>query len=136
MPLTIGAVARAVGVNVQTIRYYERRGLLLAERRTRAGYRHYGSDAIVRLRFIRHAQVLGFSLAEIKDLLELRVRRGSPCAPIRARALSKIADVERRLQDLKRIKRTLEQLADSCARRRATDECPILDALDAADVAK
>src|SRR2546422_7048239 len=79
MPLTMGQVARAADVNIQTIRYYERRGLFPTPRRTPAGYRQYAGDAVARLRFIKHAQELGFSLKEIQELLGLRVRHGAAC---------------------------------------------------------
>ncbi|MBI3568106.1 MAG: MerR family transcriptional regulator [Gemmatimonadetes bacterium] len=130
MTLTIGQVADAAEVNVQTIRYYERRGLVAAANRTEAGYRQFGDDAVTRLRFIRHAQDLGFSLKEIKELLALRVRNHSECGRVEAKAREKIELVARRIRDLRRIKRTLERLAASCASRRATDECPILEALE------
>lgn len=130
MTLTIGQVADAADVNVQTIRYYERRGLVDATKRTEAGYRHFSDTAVTRLRFIRHAQDLGFSLKEIKELLALRVRNGSECTRIEARTRQKIDVVERRIRDLQRMKRTLTRLATSCASRRATDDCPILEALE------
>jgi DNA-binding transcriptional MerR regulator len=79
MALTIGQVATAANVNIQTIRYYERRGMFAAPRRTASGYRQYTQDAVSRLRFIKHAQELGFSLKEIQELLDLRVRHGAAC---------------------------------------------------------
>ncbi len=130
MTLTIGQVATAADVNVQTIRYYERRGLLMAAHRTDAGYRHYGDDAVPRLRFIRHAQELGFSLVEIDELLALRVTHGRACVRVERKTREKIAVVERRIHDLERIRRTLERLASACVSRRATDDCPILSAME------
>lgn len=130
MTLTIGQVADAAAVNVQTVRYYERRGLVAAASRTEAGYRHFGDDTVARLRFIRHAQDVGFSLSEIKELLALRARNGSSCARLEGRTREKIAVVDRRIRDLQRIKRTLERLAAACAERRPTDGCPILEALE------
>ncbi len=132
--LSIGQLAVAANVNVQTVRYYERRGLFPSPRRTAAGYRQYTSDSVARLRFIRHAQALGFSLAEIDDLLGLRVRRGSACDAVEHRTREKIAVVDRRIQDLRRLKRTLQRLAGACAERRPTDECPILEVLEHANV--
>ena len=85
MALTIGQVAEAADVNVQTIRYYERRGLFPTPRRTPSGYRQYADEAVARLRFIKHAQELGFSLQEIQDLLGLRVRHGAACASCTSR---------------------------------------------------
>ncbi len=136
MSLTISQVARAASVNAQTIRYYERRGLFPVPKRTPAGYRLYADGAVARLRFIKHAQDLGFTLREIQELLGLRVRHGAACGAVERRTRDHIAIVEQRIADLKRMKRTLERLAAACAARRATDECPILEALeDTADVA-
>ncbi len=130
MPLTIGQVAAAAAVNIQTIRYYERRGLFTAPRRTPSGYRQYAEDAVPRLRFIKHAQELGFSLEEIQQLLALRVRHGAACDPVERKTRQKIELVKRRIRDLERMRRTLEQLAAACAARRPTDDCPILEALE------
>lgn len=129
MTLTIGQVAAAAAVNVQTIRYYERRGLFATPRRTASGYRQYGEDAVARLRFIKHAQGLGFSLKEIQELLALRVRHGAACDPVERKTRQRIELVERKIRDLERLKETLQQLAAACAARRPTDECPILEAL-------
>ena len=130
MTLTVGQVAAAADVSIQTIRYYERRGLFAPAKRTPAGYRQYLSCAVTRLRFIRHAQEIGFSLAEIQELLELRVRDGAACGPVERRARAKIATVERKIADLQRIRRTLSRLATACAARRPTAECPIVEALE------
>jgi MerR family copper efflux transcriptional regulator len=129
MTLTIGQVAAAAAVNVQTIRYYERRGLFSAPRRTASGYRQYSHDAATRLRFIKHAQVLGFSLKEIQELLALRVGHGAACDTVERKTRQKIELVERKIRDLERIRNTLEQLAAACASRQPTDDCPILEAL-------
>jgi MerR family transcriptional regulator, copper efflux regulator len=130
MTLTIGQVAAAAAVNIQTIRYYERRGLFTTPRRTPSGYRQYAEEAVTRLRFIKHAQELGFSLKEIEELLALRVRHGAACDPVERKARQKIELVERKIRHLERIRATLEQLAAACAARRPTDDCPILAALD------
>ncbi|MBA3893691.1 MAG: MerR family transcriptional regulator [Gemmatimonadales bacterium] len=130
MALTIGQVASAAAVNIQTIRYYERRGLFTAPRRSPAGYRQYAEDAVNRLRFIKHAQELGFSLKEIQQLLALQVRHGAACDAVERKTRQKIGLVERKIRDLERIRHTLEQLAAACASRRPTDECPILEALE------
>ena len=129
MEMSIGKVATAGKVNVQTIRYYGRRGLLPATRRTATGYRRYSDEAVTRLRFIRHAQELGFSLGEIQELLALRVRNGASCRAVEQRTRTKLEGVRRRIQDLKRMERTLERLARACQSRRVTDSCPILQAL-------
>ncbi len=128
MALTIGQVATAANVNIQTIRYYERRGLFAAPRRTASGYRQYAPDAVIRLRFIKHAQELGFSLQEIQELLGLRVRHGAACDAVERKTRDKIELVQERIRHLQRMKRTLERLAAACADRRPTDECPILEA--------
>jgi Hg(II)-responsive transcriptional regulator len=130
MALTIGQVAAAADVNIQTIRYYERRGLFAAPRRTPSGYREYAADAVSRLRFIKHAQELGFSLKEIQELLGLRVRHGAACNAVERKTREKIGLVQQRIRDLQRMKRTLERLAVACATRRPTDDCPILEALE------
>ena len=130
MPLTIGQVATAADVNVQTIRYYERRGLVASPRRTASGYRQYTDDAVARLRFIKHAQELGFSLQEIQELLGLRVRHGAACDAVERKTRQKIEVVQQKIRDFQRMKRTLERLAAACAVRRPTAECPILEVLE------
>ncbi len=129
MALTIGQVAEAAEVNIQTIRYYERRGLFPKPRRTPSGYRQYAEDAVGRIRFIKHAQELGFSLQEIQDFLGLRVQHGAACDAVEQKTRHKIEVVEQKIRDLQRMRRTLEQLAEACTARRPTDECPILEAL-------
>jgi Hg(II)-responsive transcriptional regulator len=133
MSLTISQVATAGNVNIETIRYYERRGLLDADGRTTSGYRQYSDDAVKRLRFIKHAQELGFSLAEIHDLLTLRVTSGTSCTAVAERTRTKLATVQERIRHLHQLKRTLERLAAACAACRPTDPCPVLAALDRDD---
>ncbi len=128
--LTIGKLARHGGVNIMTIRYYERRGLLPAPTRTASGYRLYADDAVRRLQFIRQSQLLGFSLTEIQDLLSLRMQPGTTCADIRSRAKEKIGAVEKKIEDLERIKNALTGLASACRGKGPTAECPILEALE------
>lgn len=130
MGLTIGQVARAAAVNIQTIRYYERRGLLPVPARSPSGYRKYADDAVARLRFIKHAQDLGFSLQEIRELLALRARSQSACGAVERKTRQKIEVVRQRIRDLERINRILERLAAECAARRPTDDCPILEVLE------
>lgn len=136
MALTIGQVASAADVNIQTIRYYERRGLFASPRRTPSGYRQYAEDAVSRLRFIKHAQELGFSLKEIQELLGLRVRHGAACDAVERKTRQKIALVEQKIRDLQRLKRTLDRLAAACAARRPTDDCPILEVLEDHGIAR
>jgi Hg(II)-responsive transcriptional regulator len=130
MALTRGQVATAAEVHSETLRYYERRGLLPAVRRTAAGYRQYEPDAVTRIRFIKHAQKLGFSLPEIRELLALRVRDGAACADVARRSRDQLALVRRKIDDLQRIQRTLRRLVAACAKRRPTDQCPVLASLE------
>ena len=130
MALTIGQVASAADVNVQTIRYYERRGLFAPPRRTPGGYRQYAEDAVSRLRFIKHAQELGFSLKEVQQLLGLRIRHSAACDAVERKTRDKIELVQQKIRALRRMKRTLERLAAACTARQPTDECPILEALE------
>jgi len=128
--MTIGELARRAGVNVQTVRYYERRGLLPEPDRTPSGYRDYTDVTLDRLRFIRRAQELGFTLSEIGELLVLRLDPHTTAAAVKARAESKIADVDRRIHDLQRIKHALTHLAGRChGGRGPVGDCPLLDAL-------
>lgn len=127
--LTIGQLAGRAAVRVGTVRYYERTGLLPRVARKASGYRRYGTDAVERLRFIRAAQSLGFTLAEIRELLSLRVQAGASCADVRARTQDKIAAIDARISELRRIRAALVTLASRCAGSGPTSECPILDAL-------
>ena len=128
--LTIGKVARSAGLAIDTVRYYEREGLLDKPARTASGYRHYSSHAVARLRFIHQAKEFGFSLHETKELLSLRVTPGKSCADVRARAEAKITDIEQRIASLKRVRRALTKLAAACSGRGPTSECPILETLE------
>ena len=128
--LTIGRLAKQVGVNLETVRFYERRGLLPRPPRSAAGYRLFPEDAARRLRFIRRAQDLGFSLSEIAELLSLRVSRRTTSAEIRARAEAKITDIETRIKRLDSMKKTLRKLIRVCDGCAPLGECPILESLD------
>ena len=128
--LTIGQLASAAGVNIQTVRYYERRGLVPRPGRTPSGYRQYNADAVTRLRFIKRAQDLGFSLQEIADLFALRVQHASACAAVESKALEKIEVIEAKIKQLKRLRTVLQRLAGACQAREHTGECPILEALE------
>jgi Hg(II)-responsive transcriptional regulator len=129
--LTIGQLAKRAQVNRETVRYYERRRLLQRPLRSIAGYRVFSDDALKRLRFIRHAKMLGFSLEEIRELLALRVQSIGTCDRVRERAQIKITEIERKIDALRQMRRVLSELVNTCARRRKTDECPILDSLEA-----
>ena len=133
-PLTIGHLAREAGVNLETVRYYERQGLLAKPPRSASGYRLFPSDAARRLRFIRRAQELGFSLKEIRELLSLRVSRRTTSADIRTRAEAKIVDIEAKIKSLESMKKTLRKLTRVCDGCSPVAECPILESLDGEDV--
>jgi MerR family mercuric resistance operon transcriptional regulator len=126
MQMTIGRLAAAAGVHVETIRYYQRRGLLPEPKRPTGGVRRYGEDAAARLRFIKRAQDIGFTLDEVAELLKLE--RG--CRDAHDLAAAKLVGVERRLADLRRIRRTLRELIGRCEEGRA-ESCPIIDSLRA-----
>lgn len=131
--LTIGKVARGAGLSIDTVRYYEREGLLEKPARTVSGYRHFSSDAVARLHFIQQAKELGFSLQEIKELLSLRVTPGKSCADVRTHAEHKIADVDRRIRSLKRVRGALVKLTAACSGKGPVSQCPILEALERQD---
>ena len=115
MHLTTGQLAKQAGVNLQTVHYYERRGLLPEPPRRDSGYRKYGKDDVARIEFIKRAQEVGFTLNEILELLNLRVDPDTPCALVKRRADLKIIDIEERLRSLKRIKIALNKMAASCS---------------------
>jgi MerR family copper efflux transcriptional regulator len=126
--LTIGQVSRDAGVGVETVRFYERQGLIREPKRKASGYRLYSADVIDRLRFIKRTRELGFSLAEIEDLLSLRVDPSNSCEEVRRRASERIAEVEAKIADLERIRGALLAVTAACDDR-ATCECPLLEAL-------
>ena len=127
---SIGKLAKRSLVNIETIRYYERRGLLPEPSRRESGYRQYSPDAVARLEFIRHGKELGFTLTEIMELLALRVDPDTSCADVKARADAKITDVHDKIRSLLRIERALTRLAAQCHGQGPTGDCPILDALN------
>ena len=130
MNLTIGQLAKRTQINIETVRYYERRGLIPKPPVTASGYRQYAERDVKRVELIRRAQALGFSLAEIQELLELRVDPDASCADVKRRALQKIEDIDGKIASLTRMKQGIERLAASCRGRGPTSECPILDALE------
>jgi MerR family transcriptional regulator, copper efflux regulator len=127
--MKIGELAKRAQVSIDTVRYYERQGLLPAPQRTASGYRAYGQHDVARLRFVRRAKALGFTLVEIRELLSLSSHREDDMAGMKAAATEKLADVEARLVELARIRDGLETLVASCPGHGALDQCPILDAL-------
>ena len=131
--LTIGQLAREAEINLETVRYYERRGLLPKPPRTASGYRVFPAEATQRLRFIRRAQELGFSLTEIRELLALRISPRTSSAEIRKRAEAKITDIESKIKSLESMRKSLRKLTKSCAGCGPISECPILGSLDGED---
>lgn len=128
--LTIGDVAKRAGVHVETLRYYERRGLVREPPRTPSNYRVYPAETVRRVRFIKRAQELGFSLEEINDLLSLRAAPKARCGDVRRRAEAKLDDIDQKMRDLRRMKKALSGLVAQCSGRGPITDCPILDAID------
>jgi Cu(I)-responsive transcriptional regulator len=123
----IGALAKRAGVRVDTVRYYERAGLLAPRARLASGYRRYGDVELARLRFIRRAQALGFSLKEVQELLALSSRRD--VARVKRAAQQKLAEVESRIAELERVRTGLSTLIAACPGHGRAGDCPILHAL-------
>lgn len=131
-PLTIGTAARAAGVNVETIRFYERRGLLTQPRKPRAGYREYSPETVSRVRFVRRAQEIGFLLREIKELLSLRADPHADCSDVREKARAKLEVVDQKITELKRVRAALDEVISVCPGRGALRACSILEVLEPA----
>ena len=130
MTLLPSELARQAGVNIETLRFYEKKGLLPPPPRRSTGYRAYPEESVRLLRFIKRAQELGFTLAEIRELLTLRVHPGTTSADVRARADSKLADVREKIRDLKAIERALGKLTACCSGEGPLSDCPILHHLE------
>jgi MerR family mercuric resistance operon transcriptional regulator len=127
--LTIGQLAKASGIGVETIRYYEREGVLEAPRRGANGYRRYPPETVVRLGFVRRAKALGFSLAEIRELLGLAQPTGDR-ARVKALAQHKLAEIDRRIEELRRMRAALAELDRQCSGHGPVEGCPIIEALN------
>lgn len=126
--MTIGKAAREAGVNIETIRFYERRGLI--ERPPKGnGYRIYSPEEVARIRFIKEVQQIGFSLTEIGDLLELRADPAADCSEVRRQAVAKLDEVRRKIEQLQAVGAALETLIAACPGKGALRACSILDAL-------
>ena len=128
--LTIGRLAQRAGVGVETVRFYEREGLIPEPPRRPSGYRDYPPETVTRIVFIRRAKDLGFTLKEISELLALRVRPRRNCALVKRNADAKIADIDARIASLRRMRQALTGLTKACEERTPTTECPILMSLD------
>ena len=127
--LTIGQVARQSAVNIETVRYYERRGLIAEPPRKASGYRQYDHQVVQRIQFIKRAQGLGFTLKEIGQLLALANGDGSSCGNVRDFATKKVADVESKIRHLQNLKKVLTHLVRQCSEKGSLAECPIIESL-------
>jgi Hg(II)-responsive transcriptional regulator len=127
--MNIGQVASKAGVAPATVRYYEQRGLIAEVIRTASGYRQYGLETVNRLRFIKDAQRIGFSLQDIHELLELHLHDTRACPQVQARAIQKIGAIEERIRELTKMQRLLESLVANCNASAATGDCPLLATL-------
>ena len=130
MALTIGQVAKAAKVHVETLRYYERRGLVPKPPRSPSLYRCYPPDTVPRVHFVKHAQELGFSLREIRELLSLRAAPKARCGDVKRRAEAKIGDIEAKIRALRGMRRALARLVSQCDGKLPASACPILESLD------
>lgn len=128
--LRVGELASQGDVNLETIRYYERVGLMRPPQRTTSGHRAYASQDVLRLRFIKRSQALGFTLAEIKDLLALKVTPKKPCIDVVHQIEAKAREVKAKIAHLQAIERVLEKMKASCEGKCPVSECPILESLD------
>lgn len=128
--LSIGQLAAQAGVHIETIRYYERRRLLSKPPRTASGYRLFDGEAVRRLRFIKEAQALGFSLQDVSELLNLRVYQRRSCEQVRVRAEATLTGIRSKIAKLRAMERTLSRFVSACSGRRPMSECRILEALD------
>ena len=128
--MRIGEVAARAGVNVETLRYYERRGLLAEPARRPSGYRSYDERSVRVVRFIKRAQELGFTLADIEELLRLAEGGSASCHEVRALANAKVVDLEGRIATLEAMRRSLLSLVRTCNRRGDSRECPLLEAIE------
>lgn len=128
--LTIGQLAKSAEVHVQTVRYYEKRKLLSPSGRRPSGFRIYGDEALTRLRFIRNAQALGFTLQEIGGLLNLRVNSGARCCDVQRKAEAKLQCVEAKMKDLQTLARALRGLIRTCQAGQPIDRCQIVSHLE------
>lgn len=127
--MQIGQLARQAGVAIDTVRYYERQGLLPAPERRESGYRQYGAQDVARLRFIRRAKDLGFTLHEIQDLLKLSATQHADRAEVRALARHRLADIEHRIRELDAMRAALASLVKHCSGHGPLDDCPIIENL-------
>ena len=128
--MKVSELARAAGINPQTVRYYEREGLLDEPVRTTSGYRDYDRSAVIRLRFICEAKQIGFTLREIRELMGLDSQAPGSCASVQAIVETKLDDIEEKLRAMRRVRKILRQLQERCAERPDEAPCPVLEFLE------
>ncbi|MCR9210884.1 MAG: heavy metal-responsive transcriptional regulator [bacterium] len=134
--MKIGEVAKRSDVGIETIRYYEREGLLAEPKRRPSGYRQYDESVVARLQFIRRTKELGFTLAEIKELLGLWFDANTRCEHVRHRAEQKVIDIEDKIRSLQKMRRTLRKVISECKARDSIGDCPLLDGIDTKETHK
>lgn len=127
--ISIGELAKQANVNIETIRYYERRGLLKEPPRNKSGHRRYTIEAVIRTDFIKRCQALGFSLKEIEEILELRITQESTCTDMQLRVTEKMNDVSKKIEELIKIRDALGGLLKKCTGKGPIGKCPILEEL-------
>ncbi|MFQ5451637.1 MAG: MerR family transcriptional regulator [Nitrospinaceae bacterium] len=127
---TRGDLAEKCGVNIEALRYYEKRGLIDPPPRSAAGYRLYSMEDAVKIRFIKNAQKLGFTLNEIMELLQLRIHKNESCESVMDKAQNKLEEVESKIQGLKSLKKVLKQMIRQCEESTPTSDCPILSSFE------
>jgi MerR family mercuric resistance operon transcriptional regulator len=131
MDMTIGKLAKAAGVGVETIRFYERKGILKRPAKKEGGFRYYPMDEASRIRFVRRAQELGFTLKEVKELLDIQSKRKLTGKQVEQKAKEKIQEIKEKISDLKQMEDSLEKLAQICGRgTQAIQECKIFDCFE------
>jgi len=129
--MRIGQVAKRTGVGIETIRFYEREGLINKPGRLESGYRQFSEEAVKRIYFIRRAKELGFSLKEIRELLALRVSSKATCGQVKLKTDAKIKEIEIKIKDLQRVGKSLLELSEACSNNNASvADCPILDCFE------
>ncbi len=128
--LRIGEVAKQAGVGIETIRFYEREGIIADPPRRESGYREYDPEIVTRLHFIKRAQELGFSLKEISELMALKVNPKQNCSGVKKRAEFKLLEIEKKIRDLKRMQAVLNEVTEACVASKPISDCPILQCFD------
>jgi len=128
--MSIGALSKQTGIGIETIRFYERLGLLKPIGRKSSGYRIFDASSLKAIVFIKHAKELGFTLSEIRELLNLKADKKSKCQSVQIKAEGQLKSVEEKIHHLKQIRSVLSELIQRCRRRKVDSECPLLDCLD------